>query len=73
MNEKKYRTFARQFYLEEAGLPERLGRDLRLLKWMLQNILIWCRARKVRAEFRQCRERGEPFYVDRFAGPPSEK
>ena len=65
----KYRTFAQQFYLQEASWLQRLGRDLRLIKWLLMNILMWFKTRGVREEFEQCRTTGKAFYVDRFAGP----
>ena len=70
---KQYKTFAEQFYLEEATFMQRLQRDYRLLLWLLQNILTWFKSRKVRAEFERCRENNETFYVDRFTGPPAEK
>ncbi len=66
---KKYQSFAQQFYLHEASLLQRLGRDLRLLNWMLQTVRMWWKARSVRAEFERCRATNQPFYVDRFAGP----
>ncbi|MDZ4731528.1 MAG: hypothetical protein SH820_16480 [Xanthomonadales bacterium] len=69
---KKYQTFAEQFYLEEASLLQRLGRDLRLLRWMAQTIRMWFKAKPFRAEFEHCRAVNQPFYVDRFAGPPAE-
>ena len=71
--QKEYKTFAEQFYLEEAGFGQRIGRDIRLLRWLLQNIITWVKSRKIRAEFQRCRESGEPFYVDRFTGPPAKK
>ena len=73
MTKKQYKTFAEQFYLEDAGFIQRRQRDYRLLLWLLQNILTWIKSRKVRAEFRRCRQANEPFYVDRFAAPPEKK
>jgi hypothetical protein len=70
---KEYKTFAEQFYVEEDSLGQRIRRDLRLLLWLLQNIINWFKSRKVRAEFERCRASGEPFYVDRFTGPPAKK
>jgi len=66
----KFQSFAEQFYLDEATLWKRLGRDLRLIRWMIQTICMWWKARPIRAEFERCRANGLPFYVDRFAGPP---
>ncbi len=66
----QYRTFAQQFYLQQANWRQKIGRDLRLLKWLFMNVLMWFKARKVRQEFEQCRANGEPFFVDKFAGPP---
>jgi len=68
---KKFRSFAEQFYLHEASLWQRLDRDWRLFRWMIQTIRMWWKARPVRAEFERCRANGLPFYVDRFAGPPT--
>ena len=65
------RTFGEQFFLEEASLFERLGRDLRLLRFFVMTFVMWWKARKIRAEFRRCRATGEPFYVDRLAPPGS--
>lgn len=70
---KEYKTFAQQFYLEEASFFERLGRDLRLVKWLLMNIVMWFKSRKIREEFESSRHTGNTFYVDRFAGPPVKK
>lgn len=70
---KKYKSFAEQFYLEEVSLMQRLHRDYRLILWLAQNILTWFKSRKVRAEFRHCRENNDTFYVDRFAGPPADE
>ena len=72
MKKNTYQSFAQQFYLEDAGLLSRLSRDFRLLKWLLQSVLMWFRARQVRSEFEQCREDSQPFYVDRFSGPPAD-
>ena len=72
MKNKPYQSFAQQFYLEDDGWLARVSRNLRLLKWLLQSVLMWFRARHVRAEFERCREESSPFYVDRFSGPPSE-
>ena len=70
---QKPKTFAEQFYLEEATFSEKLRRDLRLVKWMWQFVMSWAKAAKIRREFQRCREEsGEPFYVDRFT-PPTNK
>ncbi len=73
MMKKEYKTFAEQFYLEEASFMQRRRRDYRLLLWLFQNIIIWIKSRKVRAEFQRCRASNETFYVDRFAAPPGKK
>ena len=65
----KYKTFAEQFYLEEAGFIRRLKRDMRLLFYLLNTIVMWARAGKVRSEFRRFREEGRRYYVDRFTPP----
>ncbi len=65
----KYKTFAEQFYLEEAGFFRRLKRDMRLLFYLLNTIVMWARAGKVRSEFRRFREEGRRYYVDRFTPP----
>ena len=70
---KPYRTFAEQFCLEEATLLQRLERDFRLLKFMLMTVIGWAKAREIRKEFRECRESGQAFYVDRFAPPAEDK
>jgi len=70
---KDYKTFAEQFYLQESGFLQRRRREYRLLLWLLQNIVNWAKSRKVRAEFQRCRASDQPFYVDRFAAPPSKK
>jgi len=67
---RRFQSFGEQFYLAEASLWQRLERNWRLLKWMLLTMWNWWKARPVRAEFKRCRAAGEPFYVDRFAGPP---
>ena len=71
--DNKYKTFAEQFYLEEAGFIQRLKRDIRLLHYIFATIVRWVRARKVRAEFKRCRETGRQFYVDRFAPSNTKK
>ena len=71
MKNNNYQTFAQQFYLEDKSWVARAKRNLRLLKWLLQSVLMWHRARGVRAEFERCREESKPFYVDRFSGPPA--
>jgi len=68
---RKFQSFAEQFHLREASLWQRLGRDVRLFRWMIQTIRMWWKARPVRAEFERCRANGQAFYVDRFAGPPA--
>ncbi len=68
---KPYKTFSEQFCLEEATLFQRLGRDVRLLKFMFFTVIGWAKAKKIREEFKSARENGEAFYVDRFA-PPDE-
>lgn len=68
---KPYKSFADQYYLEEAGFLERLKRNIRLLMFLFMNVVMWVKTRKVRAEFKRCRENNEPFYVDRFAPPGS--
>ena len=65
----RYKTFAEQFYLEEAGFSRRLKRDIRLLIHLLKTIVMWARAGKVRSEFRRFREEGRRYYVDRFTPP----
>ena len=65
----KYKTFADQFYLEEAGIFRRLKRDVRLLIHLLKTIVMWTRAGKVRSEFKRFREEGRRYYVDRFTPP----
>ncbi len=72
MKKNSYQSFAQQFYLEDASLLCRASRNLRLLKWLLQSVLMWIRARQVRSEFEKCREDSQPFYVDRFSGPPAD-
>ena len=67
----KYKTFAEHYYLEEATFLERLKRDVRLLIFLFMNFVMWVKTRKVRAEFKRCRENNEPFYVDKFAPPGS--
>ncbi|MDE0283967.1 MAG: hypothetical protein OXI88_07890 [Gammaproteobacteria bacterium] len=62
----KYKTFAAQFYLEEAGFFRRMKRDIRLLIHLLKTIVMWIRAGKVRSEFRRFRAEGRRYYVDRF-------
>ena len=69
---KDYKSFADQFYLEEAGFLKRSQRNWKLLQWLFQNIVMWVKSRKIRAEFQRCRKSGEPFYVDHFA-PPDKK
>ena len=70
---QKPKTFAEQFYLEEATFSEKLRRDLRLIRWMWQFVMNWAQAAKFRQEFQRSREEsGEPFYVDRFT-PPTNK
>ena len=65
----KYKTFAEQFYLEEAGFFRRLKRDMRLLFYLLNTIVMWARAGKVRSEFRRFREQGRRYYVDKSTPP----
>ena len=65
----KYKTFAEQFYLKEGGFFRRLKRDIRLLFYLLNTIVMWARAGKVRSEFRRFREEGRRYYVDRFTPP----
>ena len=65
----KYKTFAEQFYLEEAGFLRRLKRDMRLLVYLLNTIVMWIRAGKVRSEFKRFRAEGRRYYVDRFTPP----
>ncbi len=71
--DKTQKTFAEQFYLEEAGFFRRLGRDIRLLVYLVMTIIMWVKAGKFRSEFRRCRAAGEPYYVDRFSSPETEK
>lgn len=67
----KYKSFADQYYLDEATFLERLWRDIRLLWFLFMNVVMWVKTRKVREEFRHCRENNQPFYVDRFTPPGS--
>ena len=69
----EYKTFADQYYLEDAGFLERLVRDIRLLRFLLTTIVMWIKTRKVRLEYQRCRATGEPFYVDRFTPPGQNK
>ena len=62
----RYKTFAEQFYLEEAGFFRRLKRDVHLLIHLFKTIVMWARAGKVRSEFRRFREEGRRYYVDRY-------
>lgn len=65
----KPKTFAEQFYNREEGFVSRRRREFKLVVWLIQNIVLWFKSRKVRAEFEQCRKSGKPFYVDRFTPP----
>ena len=69
----KYKTFAEQFYLEEAGFFQRLKRDIRLLISLFITIVMWIRAGKFRSEFRRYRAAGKRYYVDRFTLPEAGK
>lgn len=60
-------TFASRFCLREASVFARLVRDLRLIRFLLQGVFGWYKARPVREEYSRCREKDEAFYVDRFA------
>ena len=71
--DNKYKTFADEFYLEEAGFIRRLKRDLRLLHYMSITVVLWIKAGKVRNEFQRCREACKEFYVDRFAPSGTKK
>ena len=64
---KKYQSFAEQFYLEDASIWQRINRDWRLFKLLLGTTWMWAtKGKKMREEYRRCRETGKPFYVDRF-------
>ena len=64
---KKYQSFAEQFYLEEASYLQRLKRDIKLLFFLFKTTWMWATGgRKMREEFDHCKETGEAFYVDRF-------
>ena len=64
---KKYRSFADEFYLQDASFLTRLERDLRLIRFLVINTWMWAFAgKKMRQEFQQSQNNGEPFYVDRF-------
>ena len=69
----KYKTFAAQFYLEEAGFFRRLKRDLRLVVHLFITIVMWLRAGKFRSEFKRCRTAGKRYYVDKFTPPEAGK
>ena len=71
--DKKYKTFAEQFYLEEAGFFQRLKRDIRLLIHLFITIVMWVKAGKVRSEFQRYRTAGKRYYVDRFTPPGAGK
>ena len=71
--ENKYKTFAEQFYLEEAGFIRRLKRDIRLVVHLVVTIVMWLRAGKFRSEFQRYRAAGKRFYVDRFTPPEAGK
>ena len=70
---KKYKTFAEQYYLEEAGFFQRLKRDVRLLCYLFITIVMWVRAGKFRSEFQRFRAAGKRYYVDRFTPPEAGK
>lgn len=58
-------SFDAQFHVTEPGALKRLGRDLRLLKFLAG--MLWMNLRigsKVRRKYRDCAASGEPFYVD---------
>ena len=60
-------TFASKFHLEKASFAQRLKRDIKLLIFLFMNIWQWAIAgRRARREFKQCRQSGKPFYVDKF-------
>jgi hypothetical protein len=60
-------TFASKFHLEDASFAQRLKRDIKLLVFLFMNIWQWATAgRRARREFKQCRQAGKPFYVDKF-------
>lgn len=57
--------FDARFHVTEPGALKRLGRDLRLLKFL--GGMLWMNLRvgsKVRRKYRACKAAGEPFYVD---------
>ena len=59
------RTFEDRFHERRPGLHWRLWRDVRLAAFLLA--FMWRYAtvgRRVRAEYRAKRERGEPFWLD---------
>ncbi len=69
----KYKTFAEEFYLEEAGFFQRLKRDIRLLISLCITIVMWVKAGKFRSEFRRYRAAGKRYYVDKFTPPEARK
>jgi len=59
------KTFAKMFYLKDAGLDRRLGRDLRLLRHFFGMAKTYFTlGRKVRAEYRRCQATGETMWID---------
>lgn len=64
------RTFAEQFFLEEATPAQRLGRDLRLALFLARTLWGWATVgRRVRRAWREACARGEPLYLeDLFPG-----
>lgn len=59
------KTFAEMFYLEEATPWQRLGRNLRLARFIVWNIWMWATAgRRVRNAYRRACATGERFYID---------
>lgn len=58
-------TFPEQFYLKESTRWQRFKRDVRLIKFMLQMLLLWSiKGRRVRRAYRQAQARGETFWLD---------
>lgn len=69
----RYKTFAEQFYLEEAGFFRRLKRDARLVIHICITVVMWLKAGKFRSEFRRYRAAGKRYYVDKFTPPGAGK
>ncbi len=69
----RYKTFAEQFYLEEAGFFRRLKRDVRLVVHIFITVVMWLKAGKFRSEFRRYRAAGKRYYVDKFTPPGAGK